>query len=164
MGETVTDRNLTQLVLNRLPRSFESTIQTLTHQIVPLSFEQVASSLTTEGHQRENRSIQLGDEQALAASFQRASLLQSGIFGQYHGRGEGGRGYFRGRFLGRMIPRAPLICYNCGAAGHIARNYQQQPKVGYPIQNDHGPIHANSAEFFDAACRALIHRAKMTSC
>jgi hypothetical protein len=85
------------------------------------------------------------------ASFQRASFLQSGIFGQYRGRGGGGRGYFRGKFLGRMIPRAPLICYSCGAASHIARNCQQQPKVGYLIQNDHGPIHANSAEFFDAA-------------
>jgi hypothetical protein len=62
MGETVTDRNLIQLVLNGLPQSFESTIQTLTHQTVPLSFEQVASSLTTEGHRCENQSIQLGDE------------------------------------------------------------------------------------------------------
>jgi hypothetical protein len=76
MGKTVTNRNLTQLILNRLPRSFESTIQTLTHQTVPLTFEQIVSSLTIEGHRCENHSIQLGDEQALVSSFQqRASLL-----------------------------------------------------------------------------------------
>jgi hypothetical protein len=39
IGKTVTDKNLTQLVFNGLPRSFESTIQTLTHQTVPLSFQ-----------------------------------------------------------------------------------------------------------------------------
>ena len=31
MGETISDRALTQLVFNGLPRNFESMIQTLTH-------------------------------------------------------------------------------------------------------------------------------------
>jgi hypothetical protein len=48
-----------------------------------------------------------------------------------------------------MIPRAPPIYYSCGVSGHIARNCQQQPRAGN--QNDQGPLHANSAEFFDAA-------------
>ena len=31
MGERITDPNLSQIVLNGLPRSYEGTIQTLTH-------------------------------------------------------------------------------------------------------------------------------------
>jgi hypothetical protein len=50
MGETVTDKTLCQLTLNGLPRSYESTIQTITHQNVALTFEQISASLLTETH------------------------------------------------------------------------------------------------------------------
>ena len=50
MEEIVSDRALTQLVLNGLPHSFESTIQTFTHQTAALTFDQISSSLTAESH------------------------------------------------------------------------------------------------------------------
>ena len=53
MGETFLDRALIQLFLNGLPRSFESTIQMLTHQTAILTFNQISSSLTTKSHRHE---------------------------------------------------------------------------------------------------------------
>jgi hypothetical protein len=50
MGETFSDRALTQLVLNGLPRSFESTIQTLTYQTAALTFDQISLSLTAKSY------------------------------------------------------------------------------------------------------------------
>lgn len=67
MGKTVSDKALTQLVLNGLPRSFESTIQMLTHQTATLSFDQISSSLTSEPHRRVQRATQIGAEDALCA-------------------------------------------------------------------------------------------------
>lgn len=52
MGERISDRNLNQIVLNGLPRSFESTIQTLTHLDPNMTFETLSASLFTEAHQR----------------------------------------------------------------------------------------------------------------
>ena len=54
MGETVIDKTLCQLTLNGLPRSYESTIQTITHQNVALTFKQISASLLTETHKRES--------------------------------------------------------------------------------------------------------------
>ena len=95
MGETVSDRALTQLVLNGLPRSFESTIQTLTHQTVALSFDKISSSLISESHKRVQRAMQIGEEDALSTSFQQQNL---GYTSQY--QGQGGRQGFRGRYQG----------------------------------------------------------------
>ena len=39
MGETINDKTMIQIVLNGLPRSYESTIQTLAHLNVDRSFE-----------------------------------------------------------------------------------------------------------------------------
>jgi hypothetical protein len=82
MGKTIGDKSLTQLLLNGLPRSYESTIQTLMHINVPMTFEQVAASLLSESHRREQRSAQLGEEEALSATI---------------GRGRGASPYFSNR-------------------------------------------------------------------
>ena len=50
MGEIVSHKSLTQLVLNGLPRSYKSIIQTLIHQNVALTFDQISASLLTEAH------------------------------------------------------------------------------------------------------------------
>jgi hypothetical protein len=73
MGEPFSDRSLVQFLLNGLPRSYESTIQTLTHQGAPLTFDQVAASLVMESHRREQYTQQLGDEVALGTTFNRGS-------------------------------------------------------------------------------------------
>ena len=39
MGEKLSDRNVNQIVLNGLPRSYESTIQTLSHLNASMTFE-----------------------------------------------------------------------------------------------------------------------------
>ena len=46
MGEKLSDRNVNQMVLNGLPRSYEGTIQTLTHLNSSMTFEQLSASLT----------------------------------------------------------------------------------------------------------------------
>ena len=55
MGERLMDKNINQLVLNRLPRSFESLIQTLTHIDPDMTFEKLSSSLLSEAHHRQHR-------------------------------------------------------------------------------------------------------------
>ena len=89
MGETISDKTMIQIVLNGLPRSYESTIQTLTHLNVDRSFEQVSSSLLTESHRRKHRAHQLGNDEALAATFHHKASLHRNI---YYQRGRGGRG------------------------------------------------------------------------
>jgi len=69
MGEHVSDRNLNQIVLNGILCLFESTIQTLTHLDLIMSFETLNTSLLSEAHQRQHRTKTLEDEEALAASF-----------------------------------------------------------------------------------------------
>ena len=55
MGEKISDRNVNQFILNGLPRSYESTIQTLTHLNATMTFEQLSTSLMSEFHRREHR-------------------------------------------------------------------------------------------------------------
>ena len=50
MGERITNKSLNQLVLNGLPRSFESFIQTLTHIDPEMTFEKLSSSLLSEAY------------------------------------------------------------------------------------------------------------------
>jgi len=42
MGEAISNKTMIQIVLNGLPRSYEATIQTLTHLNVVMTFEQVS--------------------------------------------------------------------------------------------------------------------------
>ena len=77
MGEKLTDRNVNQIILNGMPRSYESTVQTLTHLNESMTFEKLSASLISESHQREHRDQQLGDSEALAASFNKQALIQN---------------------------------------------------------------------------------------
>ena len=61
MGERVSDRNVNQIVLNGLLRSYESTIQTLTHLDANMTFEKLNASLLSESHRRKQRDQLLGD-------------------------------------------------------------------------------------------------------
>jgi len=102
MGEKLSDRNVNQIILNGLPRSYESTIQTLTHLNSTMSFEQLSASLMSESHRREHRNQQLGDTEALAASFTKQASITSANRGRgrwsqpYQGRGFPVRGNFPG--------------------------------------------------------------------
>ena len=71
MGERLSDRNINQIVMNGLPRSYESTIQTLTHLDPTMTFDKLSSSLLSESHRRKHREQVLGDDVALSASHQR---------------------------------------------------------------------------------------------
>ena len=55
MGERITDRNVNQMVMNGLPRSFESIIQTLTHLDPSMTFEKLSASLLSKSHRRKHR-------------------------------------------------------------------------------------------------------------
>ena len=74
MGETIIDKALVQLALNRLLPSFESTIQDLTHGCPNLTFNRVSSSLIMESHRQEQRAVQLGDQDVLAASYNKSEI------------------------------------------------------------------------------------------
>ena len=89
MEETVTDITLCQLTLNGLPRSFESTIQTITHQNIVLTFDQILASLFTETHRRESRTLQLGDDEALAVTYNQRNFAihPGGGYSTFRGRG-----------------------------------------------------------------------------
>lgn len=56
MGERLVDRNINQIVMNGLPRSCESLIQTLKHLDPTMTFDKLSASLLSEAHQRQNRS------------------------------------------------------------------------------------------------------------
>lgn len=75
MGENITDRETNQVVLKRLPRSYESTIQTLIHISInsDLSFEQLCAHLLSESHRHQHRNRLWGEDEALAASMKQQS-------------------------------------------------------------------------------------------
>ena len=132
MGEKLTDRNVNQIILNGMPRSYESTVQTLTHLNESMTFEKLSTSLISESHRQEHRDQQFGDSEALAASFNKqASIQNSSTANQgrggrwpqvYRGRGFPGRTFPRRSYYGQIRP--PLICYDCGKIGHYARDYR----------------------------------------
>jgi len=68
MEEKLSDRNVNQIVLNGLPRSYESTIQNLTHLNATMSFEKLSASLMSESHQRTHHNQYLGEDEALTAT------------------------------------------------------------------------------------------------
>ena len=144
MGERITDKSLNQLVLNGLPRSFESLIQTLTHIDPEMSFEKLSSSLLLEAHRRQHRSQQYVDEEALAVNFHRFTSM----------RGRGGLWSTQGRGLpSRGVPGMihqcpPSICFNCNLPSHIARDCKLPRKSYNPYGSEQSKntAYANSAE------------------
>ena len=102
MGERLSDHNINQIVMNGLPRSYESTIQTLTHLDPTMTFDKLSASLLSESHRRKHRDQVLGDEEALAASHQKQTLIRPPH--QY------GRGRWPPNLRGRGLPggRTPL--------------------------------------------------------
>ena len=135
MGEKLSDQNVNQIVLNGLPRSYESTIQTLTHLNATMTFEKLGTTLMSESHRREHRNQQLGDDEALATTHNRQTTQPQsqpkhqgrgrGWMQPYHGRGYLGRGFYRPpSYAPRppFAPRPPIICYNCQKPGHFARD------------------------------------------
>jgi hypothetical protein len=140
-------------LLNGLPRSFESTIQALTHQAAPLTFDQATASLITESHKREQRASQLGDEEALATSFKRGVNIN-------HGPRPYGRGTFPGGLGNPFIPRLPffpstfpirhpMTYYNCNKSGHLARNCRLLRSTPSFTENHNNPAFANAVSNFE---------------
>ena len=130
IGERLSDRNINQIVMNGLPRSYESTIQTLTHLDPTMTFDKLSASLLSESHRWKHHDQVLGDEEALAATHQKqATTRPPHQYGRGHwtpnlrGRGTpGGRappGFFGRGYFGPTHP--PPICYSCGKPGHLAR-------------------------------------------
>jgi hypothetical protein len=76
MGDTITDKALVQIILNGLPRSYESTIQTITHQREALSFDEVVTSILAESARRVQQNQQLSDEDALVVTYNRGPNMQ----------------------------------------------------------------------------------------
>ena len=153
MGDKLSDRNINQIVMNGLPRSYESTIQTLTHLDAEMTFDKLTASLFSESHRRMHRNQLLGDEEALAASHHRHAPARAPHPGYARGRWTPN---FRGcGFPGKSHygpPRPPPICFNCNKPGHLARDCRQ-PKNPY-IYPDQSTLkntgYANSAEIFDS--------------
>jgi hypothetical protein len=126
-----------------------------------LTFDQMSSTLLAEAHRREHRTFQLGDEEALATTFNKqASLAQNGHYSQFQGRffrggprGVPSRG-FPARGFPRRVPqyttRSSLVCYNCGKPGHFARDFRHARNIPF-VQNSGEPVYANVAELYDVA-------------
>ena len=136
MGEKLSDRNVNQIVLNGLPRSYESTIQTLSYLNASMTFEQLSTSLMSESHKREHRNQKLGEDEALAATQTKQERLSNQGQGQgnhwqqsfrergYPMRGSMGNYFFarRSSFRPPFTCRPPVICFNCGKPGHFTQD------------------------------------------
>ena len=76
MGEMVPDKNICQSMLNGLPRSYEGVVTTLSNLDTLLTFDQLAAKLLMEVARQEQRTSQLGDEEALATYVHHANMFQ----------------------------------------------------------------------------------------
>ena len=160
MGERLSDRNINQIVMNGLPRSYESTIQTLTHLDPTMTFDKLSASLLSKSHRRKHCDQVLGDEEALATSHHKQAPIRPP---HQNGRGRWPpnlrrRGIPRGRappgFFGHGYfgsPRPPLICYSCGKPGHLAHDCRHSKNsYAHPQQEQKNTWYANSAELSES--------------
>ena len=104
MGERITNRHMKQVILNGLPRSYDSTVQNLAQQDADMIFDVLSSKLNSEFCRRETRNQLHGDDEALSAAFKKQVNVSSNQIqqqqGHHRGRGRWHRGrgrYFQGR-------------------------------------------------------------------
>lgn len=69
MGENVTDKHLNQVVLNGLPKSFDSIVGTLSYQDSSMSFAKLTANLLSDHFRREHRNQLHGEDEALSATY-----------------------------------------------------------------------------------------------
>jgi transposase InsO family protein len=132
MGDTVTDNALVQILLNGLPRSYESTIQTITHQRDALSFDEVVTSILVESVRHVQRNQQLGDEDALAATYNRGSNFRPSQNFTWQGYQSRARGRSPGRqYFGRYSPNQQRSFYPSTTS---TPSFPQYPTQQYPTQ------------------------------
>ena len=94
MGENVTDKQLNLVVLNGLPRSYDSIVGTLSYQDPSMTFAKLTSILLSDHFRREHRNELHGKDEALTATYHRRgsnfSAHQQRGRGYTPGRGRGG--------------------------------------------------------------------------
>ena len=162
IGDTVSDQTICQLLLNGLPRSYEGVVQTLSNLDTVLTFDQLSTRLLTEAARQEQRTSQLGDDEALVTHFKYNRMppgMHSTPRGQYpssefsHFRGFPRRGSMSRGGRGRSPSRPQIICYQCGKTGHIARDCfsNSQPQRGYNNRS----AYANAVENLEVAIAQL---------
>ena len=154
----MSDQTLVQLLLNGLPRSYEGVVQTLSNLDIILTFDQLTTRLLTEAARQEQRTSQLGDEEALAAYFQGNRISPNvhdttqGQFNHHRFRGFPRRGSSPRPGRGRGFTRPPITCYNYGKTGHIARDCYSQTQV---LRGSGRNAYANAVENLEVALAQL---------
>ena len=68
LGETISDRQLVNIVLNSLPRSFNMVVQGISYMTNP-TFEDVMGKILIETQRMTMRNNKIGQEEALAVQF-----------------------------------------------------------------------------------------------
>jgi hypothetical protein len=129
LGAPIPVGTLIQSMLNGLPSSYDSLIQSVEQSAALPSFEQLGAKLLVEFNRLKARAIQIGDEEALIAQLQKTNFQGKGK-GSNRGRGasnrgKGGRsGSTKSLSGGRELEYEGqhLFCYVCGKTNHIARD------------------------------------------
>ena len=140
MDEDVPDTTLVQLVLNRLPQSFDVTISSISNMDALPTLDGIRAKLISVAHRMQQRSLQLGeeDQEALLTRSQQGRRKARGGSSQHGCKSNN-------QDTEDKQSRASPICYYYGKTRHIARNY---------LDNKYRPLekknkHVNSVEESD---------------